>query len=309
MIELYRGSANTWECDDNGHMNVRFYINRMMEGLAELATQAGMPHAFRERAPSTLRPRDQHIRFIREAHAARPLVMTGCVLEIAESSALIYQQIDHLSGEPCAAFRTWVDHIDIETGRPFAFSRAASAALKTLIATPPPELGPRSLDPAAAPTARPMLADADKVGAVTIGRGVVPASHCDVHGVMLPELFIGRTSDSMPILLRPWRERMAEITQASGQSVRSGGAVVEYRLIYRRWPRMGDRFVIRSALADVKEKTHSFVHWIMDPTSGEAWCTAQVFAVALNLDTRKIIPASPEMQAAMAKLLPSGLRL
>lgn len=309
MIELYRGSANTWECDENGHMNVRFYVNRMMEGLAELAARAGMPHAFRERAPSTLRPRDQHIRFLREAHPARPLVMTGCVLEIAENSALIYQQIDHLSGEPCAAFRTWVDHIDVESGRAFPFSRAASAALDALIGTPPAELGPRSLDPTAIPLARPMLADADAAGVPVVGRGVVPGDHCDAHGVMLPELFIGRLSDSMPILLRPWRERMAEIAQASGQSTRSGGAVVEYRLLYRRWPRKGERFVVRSALADVKEKTHSFVHWIMDPGSGEAWCTAQVVAVALNLETRKIIPASPDMQAEMTRLLPSGLSL
>jgi acyl-CoA thioester hydrolase len=309
MIELYRGSANTWECDENGHMNVRFYVARMMEGLAELAAQAAMPQAFRDKAPATLRPRDQHIRFIREAHAAKPFVMTGCVLEVTESSVLVYQQINHLGGEPCAAFRTWVDHIDSESGHTFPFSRAARSALEGMIGPAPAELGPRSLDLVAAPISRPLLATADAAAVPTIGRGVVDARQCDPRGVMLPEFFIGRLSDSMPVLLRPWRDRMAEIARTSGETVRSGGAVLEYRIVYRRWPRAGDRYVVRSSLAFVKEKVHSFVHWILDPRTGEAWATSQAVAVAMNLETRKIIPASPEMQAEMVKLVPGGLSL
>jgi acyl-CoA thioester hydrolase len=69
MIEVYRGSINTWECDEMGHMNVRFYVAKMMEGLAEVGQVVGLGHAFRERAISTLAPRDQHIRFMREAKA------------------------------------------------------------------------------------------------------------------------------------------------------------------------------------------------------------------------------------------------
>jgi acyl-CoA thioester hydrolase len=309
MIELYRGSANTWECDENGHMNVRFYVARMMEGLAELAAQAQMPDAFRDKARFTLRPRDQHIRFIKEAHAARPFVMTGCVLEVAESSVLVYQQIDHASGEPCATFRTWIDHIDLETGQPFPFPSAALGALEGMAGHAPPELGPRSLDLGLKPLARPLLSDAEAAQVAAIGRGVVDPRQCDRRGVMLPEFFIGRLSDSMPVLLRPWRDRMAEIAMAAGHTVRSGGAVLEYRIVYRRWPRAGDRFVVRSSLAFVKEKVHSFVHWILDPCTGEAWATSQAVAVALNLETRKIIPASLEMQAEMLKLVPAGLSL
>jgi acyl-CoA thioester hydrolase len=111
----------------------------------------------------------------------------------------------------------------------------------------------------------------------------------------------------MPVLLRPWRDRMAEIARAAGETARSGGAVLEYRIVYRRWPRAGDRYVVRSSLAFVKEKVHSFVHWIMDPRTGEAWATSQAVAVALNLETRKIIPANAQMQAEMLRLVPSGL--
>ena len=75
MIELYRGSINTWECDEMGHMNVRFYVAKAMEGLAELAHIAGLGHAFRANVQSTLRPREQHIRFMKEAHAGAPFTI------------------------------------------------------------------------------------------------------------------------------------------------------------------------------------------------------------------------------------------
>ena len=30
---VWRGGVNTWECDEMGHMNVRFYLAKAMEGL------------------------------------------------------------------------------------------------------------------------------------------------------------------------------------------------------------------------------------------------------------------------------------
>jgi acyl-CoA thioester hydrolase len=307
MIEVYRGSANTWECDEMGHMNVRFYVARMMEGLAEFAHQAGMGEAFRARAHSTLRPRDQHIRFLREAHAGKPFTMRACVLEIEDSSVLVYQQIDHGSGEPCAAFRTWVDHVDISTGIVFPWSPHVRARLEELRGEAPAELGPRSIDLAVPPRASARLADAEAIGAPVIGRAIVSPLHVDSAGRMMPEFFIARVSDSIGHLLRPWREAVADAARARGENVRTGGAVLEYRLVYRRWPAAGDRILIRSGRGFVKEKAHSFVHWLLDPDSGEAWCTSEAVAITFNLDTRKAIATSPEQAAAFLQIAPAGL--
>jgi acyl-CoA thioester hydrolase len=307
MIEVYRGSANTWECDEMGHMNVRFYVAKMMEGLAEFAHQAGLAHAFRPRPRSTLVPRDQHIRFLREARAGQPFTMKACVLDVTDDSLLLYQQIDHPSGEPCAAYRTWIDHLDIGSGRTFPWSEATRANFDQLRANPPAEVAPRSIDMTVAPRASATMAEADVVNAPLIGRGIVMPGQCDLSGRMLCEFFIARLSDSIGHLLQSWREEVAAAARARGETVRTGGAVLEYRLVYRRWPSEGDRFVVRSGRGFQKEKTHSFVHWILDPDSGEAWCTSEAVAVAFNLDTRKIIPASPEAMAALAKVAPAGL--
>ncbi len=34
---LYQGSVNTWECDDGGHLNIRFHLERAFTGLAHMA--------------------------------------------------------------------------------------------------------------------------------------------------------------------------------------------------------------------------------------------------------------------------------
>ena len=307
MIELYRGSINTWECDEMGHMNVRFYVAKMMEGLAELAHVAGLGHAFRKNAQSTLRPRDQHIRFIKEAHAGAPFTMTGCVLDVSDTSVLVYQQITHGSGEPCASFRTWVDHVDVDTGAAFAWSPATRARLEALKDEPPTATAPRSVDMSLPVRLTATMADADAVNAPVIGRGVVLPQHIDATGAMMPEFFIARVSDSIGHLLRPWREKVREVALARGETLRMGGAVLEYRIVYRRWPQTGDRFVIRSGSGFQKEKVHAFIHWIIDPDTGQAWLTSEAVAVSLNLDTRKIIPSSPELMELLSEVAPKGL--
>lgn len=307
MIPLWSGIPNTWDCDEMGHMNVRVYVEKAMEGLGTLAGAIHMPHAFRPNAVSTLIPAEHHIRYIGEAHAGDPLTMTGCVLEWDETSALIYQDMRHGDGRPAAAFRTRVLHVATSTGQPFPWSTRSRAQLEALLGTAPDDTKPRGIDPDIAPIPSSManMTQVEKCGAPEIGRGMVLPRECDVFGRFWVPWFMGRVSDSVPTLLSEWRAKVA----SSKTGARMGGAVLEYRLIYRKWPRAGDRFVIHTSLAEVAEKTHSLSHWVLNPDNGEAYMTSQAVAVTFDLDTRKVIPTPPEQIAELERLAPSGLRL
>jgi len=307
MIPVWKGSCNQWDCDEMGHMNVRVYVQKAMEGLAVFAAEIGMPHAFRAEMPSTLIPADQHIRFIREVHPGRPLTMRACVLEVGETDAVIYQDMQHSDGSYAAAFRTRIVHAHALTEQPFPWSKRSRAALEALKGKPPKDTAPRSIDPVAdiLPPKQATLATAETVGAPLIGLGSVSPQHCDVYGRMNAEWFMGRISDSVPNLLYDWRRGLAD--KAGGKRV--GAAVLEYRLIYRRWPRAGDTFQVRSALGKVAEKTHSLVHWLLDPETGAAWVTTEAVAVTFDLDTRKIIPTTDDYKRELEALVPSGLSL
>lgn len=290
-------------------MNVRFYVARMMEGLAGVGHAIGLPSAFGAHPRTTLRLREQHIRFMREARAGDPFTMWACMLELGESSALLYQQIDHADGQPCASFRTWIEHVEAGSGAVLPWSAHIRAHWEPLRGEAPPACAPRSIDLSLCPLPSATTAEADAVMAPEIGRGVIRHQECEPSGIMMPEFFIGRISDSVGHLLRPWRSLLASQAKARGESLRMGGAVLEYRLIYRKWPRAGDRFVIRSGRGFRTEKTHSFVHWVIDPVTGEAFCTSQAVAVNLDLDKRKIVPATPEMIHALGEVAPEGLSI
>ncbi|MBU4568583.1 MAG: thioesterase family protein, partial [Alphaproteobacteria bacterium] len=225
MIPLWQGSCNQWDCDEMGHMNVRVYVEKQLEGLVALCHAAGMPNAFRPNSPSTVSPVDQHIRFIREVLPGRPLMMKGCVLEIGESDAVIYQELRHADGTLSAAFRTRIAHLDTAEGKAFPWTRRVLAKLASLKDTTPDEAKPRSFDPDAPglPLAEITLARVEAVGAPRIGLGAVPSAHCGAHGWMTPSWIIGRVSDSVPNLLFDWRTRVGENSGGS----RMGAAVLE----------------------------------------------------------------------------------
>ena len=307
MIPVWQGIANTWDCDEMGHMNVRIYVEKAMEGIGVLAHRIGMPHAFRPNAPSTLIPENQHIRYIREVHAGRPISMTACVLEIGECDAIVYQDMRHADGRCAAAFRTKLIHANAKSGAPFPWSTRSRKALESLIDTPPEDTAPRSIDPKqeVLPASEATLETVERIGAPLIGIGTVPPQHCDVFDRMQAPWFIGRMSDSVPHLLHDWRSKIAELSGAS----ENGGAVLEYFLTYRRWPRAGDLFQIHSSYGGASEKTHALVHWVMDPVSGDAWLTCKAIAVTFNLKTRKIIPTPPEQMKELVKLAPEGLQV
>ncbi len=307
LITLWQGTANTWDCDEMGHMNVRVYVEKAMEGLGTFAHAIDMPHAFRPNMPSTLLPAEQHIRFMREIRPGQPVNMHGCVLEAGDCDAVIYQEIQHSDGTPSASFRTRIQHVEAKSGQPFPWSKRTREKLEALKDTPPTKTAPRSITPfgEALPADKATLAIAEAAGVHAIGTGSVPPQHCDLNGRMQAQWFIGRVSDSVPNLMRAWRETVA----ASVGGAEQGAAVLEYRLVYRRWPRAGDLFQIRTGLARVEEKFHSLVHWMLDPVTGEAWMTSEVIAVTLDLKARKIIPSSPEKMKDLEALAPKGLKI
>ena len=132
--EIWRGGVNTWDCDEMGHMNVRHYVVRAMEGLAGMAAELGLPHAFTPYANATLLVKEHHIRFLREAHAGATLHMLGGIIEMGESEAKILQLLVHSgTGELAATFQTTVVHATPREGEAFpwpqvARDRAAGAA-------------------------------------------------------------------------------------------------------------------------------------------------------------------------------------
>jgi len=301
-LEVWRGSVNTWECDAMGHLNVRFYVARAIEGLVGLAGAIGMEGAFRVGADATLQVREQHIRFLREARPGAAMHMVAGLISLEPSEARVLQLLIHSqTGELAATFQTVIGHVTTREGRAFPWSQRTAALAQGLMMRVPDRAQPRSVSLAPVQCAA-GLARADLLNLVRLGAGAFGADECDVFGRIRPELFIGRVSDGVP--------RLREVIGESGeQPAHIGGAVVEYRLIHLDWPRAGDRFEIRSGLAGLAGSAHRIVHWMLDPISGRAWGSAEAVAVRLDLEARRMVPLDDSARARASAAIIPGLGL
>jgi acyl-CoA thioester hydrolase len=298
-VEVWSGGVNTWECDEMGHLNVRFWVAKSLEGLAGLAALLDMPRAFSPNAGATLVVREQHIRFLREARAGATMTMTGGVVEMGESEARLLLIARHDNGQPAATFQTVVAHVTAHDLRPFPWPDRIRAAAEALGAEVPAFAAARSIDLSPVES-QAGLARAQALGLTRLGLGVLQPQECDVFGRMRGEMVIGRISDVVG--------RMYPAPEDAAPA-RIGGAVVEYRILHHAWPRAGDHLEIRSGHVGCDAKTRTVLHWMLDPTTGRPWASAMAVGVTFDLDTRKLVEIPPEAQAAFNGQAVAGLGL
>ncbi|MEZ5956808.1 MAG: thioesterase [Hyphomonadaceae bacterium] len=297
---LYQGSVNQWECDDGGHLNIRFHFERAFVGLAHMARALELPRAFSESAGSTLIAHEVHARFIKEARPSAPLIMHGGVAYVGESDATLCLDMRHHDGAPGTAFTMKVRHVETRGLRSFPWSARSRAAAKQLKCKLPDHAKPRSIDSTKEP-ADASVKNAAALGIKRIGGAIVYPDQCDAHGRFRGEHFPGRISDSVPNLLAPWRQA------AASDGVQPAGAVVEARLIIRKFPRAGELVEVHSGIVEIGEKTLRIVHWILDPESGAAWASMEAVALTFDVKTRKALTPSAEARDRVAKLVVPGL--
>ena len=300
-IEVWRGGVAPWQCDQMGHLNVRFYVAHAVEGLAGLAAAIGMPHAFAPRATSTLVVREHHIRFVKEARAGDALHLMAGVLEMTPDGLSALQLLVHSgSGETAAVIQTRLQHARSNDAQPFPWPPAMLAQGDSLKLAIPDGLGHRSLTPGE-PMAAGTLDEADRMGRMAYGAGAFGPEHCDAFGRVAPHQLMARMSDGAAQGIAVMRQALAE---AAPEAPTTGLAVVEYRIAYLDWPYAGDRFVVRSGVTAVEARRVGWSHWMLDPATGRPWAAAQAVLVPFDLDKRKAMSLSTEAQAAMAVRAP-----
>lgn len=301
LIEVARSSVQAWECDQMGHMNVQFYIERAEQGINGLAVALGIGPRVARSERACLQIRDLHVRFLREQQQGAPFFLRAGVLEVREQGLRVYEELVSTSGgEVAATFVAEIDWIDAAERRRLPLPAAASRAAAALEVEVPTHGRPRGLV-LDSPRSAPELAAADSNDMVRIWQGQVLAAQCDERGYLTPRHLVGIVADGIPNLLVQVEGRDRSSTPGLG------GAALEYRFVIRRQPRLGDVLTLRSGLKQVAEKIYVWCHWMFDLESGEAVATAEAVAIALDLTTRKAIAIPAEMRSMLESRVIAGL--
>lgn len=301
MIEVYSGAAQAWECDAMGHMNVRFYVARATDGLAALALALGLGPTWSRREGQALLARDHHIRFLREFRPGAPFRIFAGMLAVTDERLRVYFEFRNTATEePAATFIAEAELVDLGTraARPLPDEVKQRALALTLEL--PAHGRPRGLA-IVPPRSAPDLARADALGLMATYQGVVAPEDCDGHGFMATPLYIARIAASVPNMVA-----MTRGIDRSGDTG-TGGAALEYRLVYRADPRAGDILGLRSAIKSIGAKTYIWSHWLFDLETGAAVATSETVAITLDLVERRSIAIPDDMRAGLESRLVPGL--
>ncbi|WP_323761577.1 thioesterase family protein [Maricaulis sp.] len=305
MIELWRGCVNAWECDELGHLNVRFYLARASEALANLAEAAGLNPIQRADALATIAPQSLHIRFLAEARPGAPLYIEGGFTAIEAATADILLVMRHSgTGQPAASFRIRVGHAAPDTLEAFAWPNRFADAARALTVETPDFAAPRGLTDR--PGNRPAsMSAADALDLTTIGRGRLGQHEIDAFGWMRAEFLLGRVSDSVTNFASAFPEEWD--MHAGEPTANIGSALLECVIHVHRWPRAGDGYAIRSGLKSAGSKVRNIVHWVLEPATGKPWWTMEGVAAPMDLDQRKLAVIDAETQAKVEAAVVAGI--
>ncbi len=291
---IHRSNVNAWDCDENGHLNVRYYISKNAQGLTHLLAELGLSPS--RLAELGLRPRlaAQHVRYQREARVAAPLVGSGQFVGVDDRRLSVYSELlNSMDGTLYTTFNSDIEFCDA------GGTRVAPPVRPEGIAAVVPEHGAVRSLPA---TAKPELsvAAALAAGYVETGRGTVMADECDRAGRLEAYQYAARIADAIPNLMSTLQTPAEFALRAEGEL---GGAVIESRAVYHEELHAGERFVLLSGLRSFAAKTMHLSHLMFSlDTNALAFSSAGI-GVALDLRTRRAVPFAAERQALMRERL------
>jgi len=287
LVPTFTTAVNTWQCDENDHLNVQYYTEFGHEASAHLLHRLGLGPRAQRRAGLTLHVRDDHIRYLREFRAVDSVEVRSAPVEISERGITLYHEVRNSTDGTVAS--TIRRRIESDAPWPAVFRKSVEGAAIAL----PANGRPRSVGTLALPELT--LADAAKVGLIDIGRTVVKPAECDERGEFLPRHQCGRYSDGAPFL---WNhlgfDRMA--MQERGE----GSVVVEMLNEYRGTLVAGDLAVVMSGLADFSDKVMKFTHFLFEGETGRLAACAEAVGMKFDQKVRKIMTFSADDQARLA---------
>lgn len=278
MTLSLRTSVNRWECDENDHMNVRFFLQKHWEALCSGTGASEL----------VSKVRSHHIRFHREVRIAAPISGYWETVSLASSEARYLTELRQSFTQEVMS--TCLHQLEGLLPQERPQDESLNEAVNDI------PLVPEIAAPRGVPNGRSVFAEAtyDSLqarGFRLIGVGRIEAYECDSNGRLLPYRYMGRLSDSMPHL---W----GAVHEGGVLDENEGGAVLEYRMEYFEGLKAEDGYEIWSGLRGVGAKVQEFVHLIFNRKRQLAM-VAEAVGVRLDLIARKSKVLSPEVVSLM----------
>ena len=287
LVPTFTTAVNTWQCDENDHLNVQFYTEFGHEASAHLLNRLGFGPRAQAAEDALVRVSFDHIRYLREFRVIDSIEVRSAPIEVSEHAMVVYHEVRNPADGTVAS--TIRRRLVSDKPWPAAVRAAAERAIVVL----PANAQPRSVGTLQLPDLA--LADTERTGLIDVGRTVVKPAECDERGELLPRHQFGRYSDGAP-----WLWNHLGFDRVAMQERGEGSVVVEMLNHYHRPLKAGDLVVVMSGLADFSDKVLKFTHFLFDAESGTLAACAEAVGMKFDQKVRRIMTFSAEDQARLA---------
>ncbi|MEM9600470.1 MAG: thioesterase family protein [Pseudomonadota bacterium] len=298
---MWAGDCSAWECDELGHLNMSFYIDKFEQARMALFIRLGLTEAFRPDAYATVRSRDIHIKYLAEARPGMPLRIESALIALHQDTAEVGHVMYHLDGRMAATLREIVEHVYLPEDKRFTWpSRLKQRADSFTDQLPAPARARNlSLD---WPLMAPQVITLDGLNVGDIGGGVfLPSDTMPAGHVPFSRIFrritttLGWFADGWPEFSDP------------GYMAQGGSAVVlEIRVHMPSLLRAGDVYHLRPAIVGADPYTRLIMHNVLNSVTGACVAAGYAAGALFDLNTRKLTKATLEqIDALMARAVPA----
>ncbi len=257
-LETQRSFVNSWECDENAHMNIQFYWKRFGDA-AQIFFHLNTSHL-----QSWV---DRHVRYHSELMMGSNTIVRSA--RTFQENKVVHHLINGDTGDLSATA------IDLY---PAALAGAAPALNQI-----PADSEARSLPHAPLLPFDTQATIRNGSGLVSL-RCVVAPMECDAQGVLLDQYHVARFSDAASHL---W-QHLGVSRQWLRQS-NLGTVAVEMKASRHDEARVGVMLEVVTWVEEIRAKTLTFRHQVSDMATGRPLYSGAVTALLMDLKTRKAV--------------------
>ena len=279
-VETYRGFVNTWECDENAHLNVQYYFSMFSEAAQFAAVRAKLNgQAALHKAAL---PASRHVRFLAELPVSASIAIRSAIIGEGEHAGKLVHQLENLTTGQLSASALDANGFEMP-GLPIASQSEIEMALPRGIAGGPLE----SVDTSQ------MLEDETAI--VSHYRNVLPAD-CDQEGRIVSRALISFFTNGAPHI---WD--MMGLKSGWLEKHNLGRVAVEMKLDPLAPIQAGELLRMVSWIETSGKKTFAIRHQIEEFKSGKAVAAGAVVGLLMDLKTRRAVAMPDEVVARWAK--------
>jgi len=281
-IETVFSFVNCWECDENDHLNVQFYLARFEEADRQFRLMSGLSDALAGAR------RARHIRFHEELYSGDTLVMRSHVAFDGPYMLTVVHELRRAADDALAATAT--DGYAPAT----AVAKELRRRFQSVSAPMPDPAQPRSFAASSNGNGVVTAQQIEKAGARVVHRATVLPRHAGADGRADDAFALMCFTEAAPHVWNTTPMGDAWLTERG-----LGRVAVEMKLVWHGPLKPGDPVVTMSGLTGAGGKTFSFRHHLFEARTHRLAAVCDVMALTMDLKTRKAIKLDDDVRAAI----------